>query len=112
MSVIVHWENSQHTAVMLRFRATWTWAEFELASARLEALVSSVSHRVDVLIDMAEAGEIPTDGLLRMGELYADALPNLGQYVFIGAPQGFEAVMGVADRYYGALGGRLDYHIA
>jgi hypothetical protein len=38
-------------------------------------------------------------------------LPNLGEYVFIGAPEGFESLMAVTDRYYTALGGVLDYRI-
>ncbi len=112
MGVMAYWENSQQTAVVLRFSAPWTWAEFEVASAQLEAMVRAVPQRVDVLIHMVEAGGIPSDALLRMGEMYANQLPNLGEYVFMGAPAGFERTMAVADRYYGVRGGYLAYRMA
>lgn len=112
MGVMAYWENSQQTAVVLRFSAPWTWAEFEVASAQLEAMVRAVPQRVDVLIHMVEAGGIPSDALLRMGEMYANQLPNLGEYVFMGAPAGFERTMAVTDRYYGVRGGHLAYRMA
>lgn len=109
MGVITHWENSRQTAIVLRFCAPWTWAGFEDASAQLAAMVQGAAHRVDVLIHMAEAGDLPDDALFRMGEWYAADLPNLGQYVLIGAPDGFDGLMAVADRYYTAMGGALAY---
>lgn len=112
MAVQVYWENSQHTAVVLKFTAPWSWADYEVVGAELEAMVNSVSHTVDVLINITDAGAIPADGMFRMRELYTQTLPNLGEYVFIGAPEGFKSLMNVADRYYTALGGELDYRIA
>ncbi|MCU0466823.1 MAG: hypothetical protein MUF38_19940 [Anaerolineae bacterium] len=111
MGVSIYWENSQHTAIHLKFTAPWTWDEYESASADLIAMADSVPHTVDILINMTDAGELPADAVLRMGEMYTDDLPNLGEYVFMGAPDGFESLMAVTDRYYTALGGVLDYRV-
>lgn len=112
MGVSVYWENSRHTAIVLKFTAPWTWDEYERVGTELEAMVQSVNHTVDVLIHIAEAGAIPTDSMFRLRELYHSTLPNLGEYVFIGAPDGFKSLMTVTDRYYTALGGALDYRFA
>jgi hypothetical protein len=75
-------------------------------------MVNGVDHTVDVLINITDVGTIPDDAMFRMSELYAEALPNLGEYIFIGAPEGFKSLMGVTDRYYTALGGNLAYRFA
>lgn len=109
MSIAIKWLNPQRTALVMTFTAPWTWAEFEEVSLRVERAFASVSHRVDLIIDMTAAGEIPDSALDRLRNSYADPTINLGDYIFVGAGDDFKAILAVADRYYTALGGSLDY---
>ncbi|MBC8171849.1 MAG: hypothetical protein H7X77_09250 [Anaerolineae bacterium] len=112
MSVSAAWHNPERKALVMTFTAPWTWAEFEKVSPKIEAAIASVSHNVDVIIDMSRAGEIPASALDRLRNIYADATINLGDYLFVGADDDFKAMFAVADRYYTALGGSLTYHFA
>lgn len=112
MGVSIYWENSQQTAIVMKFAAPWSWDEYEVVGTELEAMVNSVSHTVDILINITEGGAIPDDGMFRMRELYTSNLSNLGNYVFIGAPEEFKSLMSVTDRFYTALGGSLSYSFA
>src|SRR5262245_57269342 len=112
MSVSTRWNNPQHTALLLTFTAPWTWDDFEQVSQSIESAFASVDHTVDLIIDVSWAGELPSNTLDRLRDTYADATSNLGCYIFVGATDAFKTLLTIADRYYTALGGRLDFRFA
>jgi len=112
MGVSAQWQDMEKQAIQMTFCAPWTWAEYERASTDITTMLASVQHRVDIHIHMAKAGVLPTDSMFRLRESYADLTPNLGEYVFIGAPDEFKSMMRVTDRYYTALGGTLAFSFA
>lgn len=109
MAVSSHWDNPQKTTLRLTFTSPWTWDEFEQVSQQIEAAFASVPHTVDLVVDITAAGDLPSDGLFRLRNVYSDPTPNLGEYRFVGASPAFQLQFEAADRYYTALGGKLDY---
>jgi hypothetical protein len=109
MAVRVNWHNPEKTALKLTFTAPWTWDEFEQVSRQIEAAFASVRHTVDLVVDITAAGDLPEDGLFRLRNVYSDPTPNLGEYRFVGASREFQLQFEAVDRYYTALGGKLDY---
>jgi hypothetical protein len=109
MAVTVNWKDEHKSALVLTFNAPWTWDDFERVDADIEHAFHSVTHTVDLVIDLHNAGPLPDDIFYRMRDAYADATDNIGQYVFLGAPDDFGETMAVVDRYYTALGGRLEF---
>jgi hypothetical protein len=77
--------------------------------SQLAAAFASVPHRVDLIIDLTHAGHIPNGTLYYLRDAYAEATENLGEYIFIGAPEPFKTLFYAADRYYTVLGGHLDF---
>ncbi len=88
MTIQVGWDNNeQQHIVRIVFQRGWTWNDLNQAVKQADALIISQSHRVDLLIDIQEAGGIPGDFITRAGELFAqgEARANEGQKVVVGA---------------------------
>lgn len=86
MAILTRWDNKKKTIVLLEFESEWTWQDLEGAVQRADALIGSVEHYVDLIIDL-EGAAIPKDvftaakALLDSGE----ARPNEGARVVVGA---------------------------
>lgn len=101
--------NLESDALVMTFKAPWTWADFDALESRIEELFNSVPYDVDLIIDLREAGAMPESVMARLRDAYADGTDNLRQYIFVGASPEFIEAFKTADRYYTALGGRLAY---
>lgn len=109
MSVTLSWNGPEKTALILSFMTPWTWEHYEAVSRDLTAAFASVSHTVDLVVDMTYAGRLPHDSLYQLRNVYGNDTPNLGRFIFVGATNEFKTMMLTADRYYTALGGQLDF---
>ena len=104
MSISIQWDNPEKTALI-----PWHWNEYESLSDRIEDMFNSTTRDIDLIIDLSYAGDIPADVVAQLRDAYADGEPNLGQYIFVGASSQFVEQLAIADRYFTALGGTLDY---
>ena len=59
MPVRVYWEDDSHTLVRYEFEGNWTWDELYPAYYQAIEMEKSVTHRVDVIMDMRQAGKDP-----------------------------------------------------
>ncbi|MCA9885164.1 MAG: hypothetical protein KC708_19440 [Anaerolineae bacterium] len=109
MSVTVRWYNEDKQALVLAFSTPWDWQQFALVDDELEYGFLSVKHTVDLLIDLRQAGPMPMDMFELLADAYADATPNLGRYIFLGADAAFKQQMETAESYYQVYGGYLEY---
>ena len=110
MSISIKWDNPEKTALILTFVAPWRWDEYEVISDTIQQAFDSVSTNIDLIIDLRYAGHhIPDHVLSQLRDAYADATPNLDQYIFVGANSLFIQQLTIADRYLTALGGALDF---
>ncbi|MBA3868408.1 MAG: hypothetical protein H0X30_04590 [Anaerolineae bacterium] len=87
MQINVAWDNSDHRIVRIVFQRGWTWQDLHQAVHQADALITSETHTVHLVIDIHDAGGIPGDFISRAGELFAqgDARSNEGQKIVIGA---------------------------
>lgn len=59
MAVAVRWSNSEKTIVIYDIEGRWTWEEFYPAYHEAIAMELSVTHRVDVIMNMHNANLLP-----------------------------------------------------
>ncbi len=87
MTIKVAWDNSEHNVVRIVFQHGWIWQDLRQAIEQADDLITSQPHTVDLLIDIHDAGGIPSDFITRAGELFSqgDARANEGQKIIIGA---------------------------
>ena len=86
MAIITRWDNKKKTVVLLEFESEWSWTELEEAVQKADALIGSVEHFVDLIIDL-EGTSIPKDILNAAKTLLSsgEARPNEGARVVVGA---------------------------
>ena len=86
MAIVTRWDNKKKTVILLEFETEWTWDELEAAVQKADALIGSVEHVVDLIIDL-EGTAIPRDILTGAKNLLAsgEARPNEGSRVVVGA---------------------------
>jgi hypothetical protein len=97
MGIITRWDDKQQTIVLLEFETSWTLDDLKQAVQEADALIGSVDHRVDLLIDI-EDSRMPSDfmGMARVLLADGEARGNEGRRVVVGASalfrQGYNAV--------------------
>ncbi len=86
MAIVTRWDNKKKTVVLLEFESEWSWEELEEAVQRADALIGSVGHFVDLIIDL-DGTVIPKDVFSSAKTLLAsgEARPNEGARVVVGA---------------------------
>lgn len=109
MSVSINWANEEKSGLILTFMSPWTWDEYEILSDTIRRSFESVDYAVDLIVDLRDVGDIPADVVSYLRDAYASDTPNLRQYIYVGVPVDFIETLAVADRYYSALGGELQY---
>lgn len=87
MSINVSWENQSKTAVQVTLQRGWSWDELYQAIEQADALITSVPHRVDLIIDISHAGGLPRDFMSAAGDIFeqGEARANEGRKIVVGA---------------------------
>lgn len=103
MAVEVKWGDPAQETIHLKFQPDWAWDDLYAAISQADHFITSVSHTVNLIIDIREAGGLPKDFMAAAREIFAqgEARPNEGAKVIVGAKwfiraayQGFLAVYG------------------
>jgi len=88
MAIDVKWDNKDQTRLHMEFETSWTWDELDKALESMDNHLASVTHAVDVIIDL-EGSDIPKDFMKAAQRLLLDPnmgmRPNEGNRVVIGA---------------------------
>jgi hypothetical protein len=61
MGVRAGWDNDAKTIMYYQFDHNWTWEEFFAAKAQAYEMISTVSHKVGVVLETQHNGVIPHD---------------------------------------------------
>ena len=97
MSIQVVWDNDEKTIIRYTYQGQWTWDELAAVLEEAYALLDTVDHPVDFIIDLRQSVLLPKDAL-RHGERVAQAVhPNEGRSVVVGANM---LVSRLADVFY------------
>lgn len=85
MGIQVSWDDSQ--TLLITFQSGWTWDELFAAVEQADKFIVSVPHRVNMMIDIRQAGGLPRDFLSKAGDLLnqGEARANEGEKVVVGA---------------------------
>lgn len=86
MAILTTWDNREQTVIRMEFETQWTVADLETAALATDTLMTSVTHQVDILIDI-EGAQLPKDFLNIAKTLLAnpEPRPNEGNRVVVGA---------------------------
>src|SRR5690349_8927387 len=79
MAVTAKWDNPEQNRILISFDRPWTWAEFDAANAGMDKLFRSVSHRVDLILDITNGGLPPGNAMQRFKQVSENRHLNLGK---------------------------------
>ncbi|MBI1280917.1 MAG: hypothetical protein GC179_22525 [Anaerolineaceae bacterium] len=83
MPVTVDWDNPEQTTILITFHRPWTWKDFDASVAQMLQLFDTVSHQVNIIIDIREGGLPPPDAIPHFKRVAEIDHPNGGQLVLI-----------------------------
>ena len=82
--IIVEWDNVEETIIRWTFPKKWAWTEFYKAINQNTTLVTSVTHKVDMIIDMRDTNTLPSNVLTQTGISMQTSPFNIGLIVVVG----------------------------
>lgn len=86
MPVTIEWDNSEHTSILREFIGSWTWDEYYAAEQKLQQMLATVLHRVDVITDLTQSTiTMPEGAIARTRQIVKNLSPNRGLTVDVGA---------------------------
>lgn len=107
MSIHTAWDNPDKSVIHILFDGEWGGEDLADAVYRADAMIISVGHRVDLIIDMSSSSHIPRDFLSIARDMLdsGQPRPNEGQRVVVGLNGFLRTLYHTAHR---ALNGRLE----
>ena len=103
MAVNAEWHDPERTVIIYRVEGTWDWGEFYRAVVRANALLDTVAHTVDFLVDMSRSTSVPAMNPAVMP--FAAHNPtldheNAGVLVVAGASAFVKTIFDIFARFY------------
>lgn len=75
MSIEIMWNNPEQTIIYCKFHVGWGWQNLYDTFSQLHALIESVPNDVDVIADISEASNLPSNPVAQFGAI-AKKLPT------------------------------------
>lgn len=110
MGIRVDWDSQDKAIIKYTFNGYWTWQEMHDAVRHVYAIMATVEHKVDIIVDMTESSFVPKDAIANAHQLAVSVLPNdnySGITVFVGMNTLVRTLLNAVGRLYHQL---TDYH--
>lgn len=76
MPITVSWDDTEKTVLRYDFEGNWTWDEFQQAKEESDAMLDSVPHSVDVILNYGNNHWLPPGAISRLRAMAANTRPN------------------------------------
>jgi len=115
MGIEVNWDNEAKTIITYVYEGRWTLQDFD--NARLEAakLEETVTHRVDVIVDVRKSSLVPTGTISRGKQVITTtpvSHPQEGMAVIVGAGPLVRSIYDVVNKVYPEIVRRRGFRFA
>ena len=85
MSIVVAWDNPEHTVLRFVYQGQWTWSEFHESLTQGWSLAADVAYPVDHIYDVTNRDTMPAGALSQMRSLRNKTPVKIGRRVLVGA---------------------------
>ena len=112
MPVQVLWDNDDRTTLRYDVQGHWTWNEFYENFAHARAMMQTVPHTVDFIVnpvDFRSRGYMPSGMISRVVQLYRNIPPNTGVTVIVGGGDFFRIINNVSRGFYPRIAARYRF---
>jgi hypothetical protein len=115
MAIEVCWDNEAKTIIQYVYEGRWTLADFDNARIEAAKLEETVSHRVDVIVDVRKSSLVPSGAISRGKTVMttnATSHPNEGTAVIVGAGPLVRSIYDVVNKVYPEMVRRRGFRFA
>lgn len=98
MPVDIQWVNVEKTILQYTLSGNWTWSELFPKYEEAIRMEESVSHMVDIIIDLRSSGAVPSNTLSHMRSIANKQPPNVGISVLVTRAHMVEALFRLAKQ--------------
>jgi hypothetical protein len=115
MSIEVSWDNEAKTIIQYIYEGRWTLQEYDVARVQAAKLEESVTHRVDVIVDVRKSSLVPNGTLSRGKNAMTTnevSHPNEGSTVIVGAGPLVRSIYDVVNKLYPDIVRRRGFRFA
>ena len=99
----VYWVDEGKTIVRYDFEGKWTWDDLYPAYNQAIEMETSVSHRVDVVLDMTKSRTLPANVLMHMKNISDKQPDNIGLSIFVSDSRFINSLYKVGTRFYSKI---------
>jgi hypothetical protein len=103
MGIEVNWENETKTIIQYVYDGRWTLRDFDDARIQAARLEETVTHRVDVIVDVRNSSLVPTGTISRGKQVITTtptSHPSEGMAVIVGAGPLVRSIYDVVSKVY------------
>lgn len=104
MSVQIVWDNNEKTIIRFIFEGKWTWEEFYPTHYKAIDMVKSVTHRVNVIVDMRKGVSTPANVLMHIKNISDKQPPNVGLSVIVTDSSFIHSLHRIGVKFYHKIG--------
>ena len=115
MGIEVTWENEAKTIIQYIYDGRWTLKDFDEARAQAAKLEETVTHRVDVIIDVRNSSLVPTGAISRGKQVMTttpSSHPNEAMAIIVGAGPLVRSIYDVVSKVYPEIVRRRGFRFA
>lgn len=94
MAFEIAWLDEKKMAIIYSFGAEWNWSEFVEKDKIADEMMSSVNHKVDIIVDFTLTTHFPANALSKFRQLIRDSHPNRGRIILVGTLMLFKTMAG------------------
>jgi hypothetical protein len=84
MSIQVEWDNEDHRIIRFDYDDKWTWADHFAAVQQSVAMMKTVDHTVDMIINLENSSHLPPNALTNIRSTALKGTPNWRITVLVG----------------------------
>jgi hypothetical protein len=98
--ISVAWHNSEKTIMVMTMVTPWSWEEYHQTTAEMYALLDSVRHKVDVILDFTESTHLPPNAFSHLRNLDRKTHTNRGTVILVGFSKFLQVIADVLVKLY------------
>lgn len=107
MPIRVIWDNEEKTVIQYLYEGRWTWDDFYKALNQARAMIDTVNHKVDFIVNIKSSSILPENALSRGQSIGSSPHPNQGVTIVVGANSFMQSMYNIFSKVYGKAAGNL-----
>jgi len=115
MGIEVNWDNEEKTIIQYVYEGRWTLQDFDDARAKAAKLEETVTHRIDVIVDVRKSSLVPTGAISRGKQVITTtpvSHPSEAMAIIVGAGPLVRSIYDVVSKVYPDIVRRRGFRFA